>query len=74
MPRKWTEPTGPPPKYRVGDKVRFRHGRIVIVGEVSEDRGLIGDKGRRMYGIRFSRPYWDSTYTERGEEDIEPAT
>ncbi len=74
MPHKTKEPAAPPPRYRIGDKVKFTYGRIPVVGEITEDRGPIGYKGRRLYGVRYSRPDSDPSYTELGEDEMEPAT
>ena len=37
----------PEPRFRKGDRVRFRFGSRSVGGEVKEDRGPIGMKGRR---------------------------
>ncbi len=74
MPRsKWTEPKAPPARYRVGDKVKFMYVTIPVVGEITEDRGPLGIKGRRLYGVRYSRPDTDPSYIELGEDEMEPA-
>ena len=70
----WTEPTGPPPRYRIGDKVKFMYGQIPVVGEITEDRGLLGVKGERVYGLRYALPESDPTYGEVPEGELEPAT
>lgn len=72
MPRKMTAPVAPPPRYKVGDKVKFMYVTIPVVGEITEDRGPLGIKGRRLYGVRYSRPDSDPSYTELGEDEMEP--
>jgi hypothetical protein len=74
MPRNLTPPTATPPRYHVGEKVKFMYVRIPVVGEITEDRGPIGVGGRRLYRIRYSRPDSDPSYTELPEEELEPAT
>jgi len=44
----------PEPRFRKHDQVRFRFGTRTIQGEVKEDRGPIGVKGRRLYLVEFS--------------------
>jgi hypothetical protein len=39
--------------FRKGDLVRFRLGTRSVQGEVKEDRGPIGVKGRHLYLIEF---------------------
>ena len=39
--------------FRKGDLVRFRLGTRSIQGEVKEDRGPIGVKGRHLYLVEF---------------------
>ena len=43
----------PEPRFRKGDRVRFRFGIRSVQGEVKEDRGPIGIKGRRLYLVEF---------------------
>lgn len=43
----------PEPRFRKGDLVRFRLGTRIVQGEVKEDRGPIGVKGRRLYLVEF---------------------
>ncbi len=40
-------------RYRKGDHVKFRLGTRYLQGEVKEDRGPIGVKGRRLYVVEF---------------------
>lgn len=39
--------------FRKGDLVRFRLGTRLVQGEVKEDRGPIGVKGRHLYLVEF---------------------
>jgi hypothetical protein len=40
-------------QFRKGDLVRFRLGTRSVQGEVREDRGPIGVKGRHLYLVEF---------------------
>ena len=40
-------------RFRKGDRVRFRLGLRFVQGEVKEDCGPIGIKGRRLYSVEF---------------------
>lgn len=46
----------PETRFRKGDLVTFRVGITDVQGEIKEDRGPIGVKGRRLYLIEFP---WD---------------
>jgi hypothetical protein len=43
----------PESQFRKGDLVRFKFGLRFVQGEVKEDRGPIGIKGRRLYLVEF---------------------
>jgi hypothetical protein len=43
----------PEAKFRKGELVRFRLGTRSVQGEVKEDRGPIGVKGRHLYLVEF---------------------
>lgn len=43
----------PETQFRKGDLVRFRLGTRSVQGEVKEDRGPIGVKGRHLYLVEF---------------------
>ena len=43
----------PDARFRKGDLVRFRFGTRSVQGEVKEDRGPIGIKGRHLYLVEF---------------------
>jgi len=43
----------PQAQLRKGDLVRFRLGMRSVQGEVKEDRGPIGVKGRHLYLVEF---------------------
>ncbi len=43
----------PETHFRKGDQVRFRLGTRFVQGEVKEDRGPIGIKGRHLYLVEF---------------------
>jgi hypothetical protein len=46
-------------QFRKGDPVRFRLGTRFAQGEIKEDRGPIGIKGRHLFLVEF-RPEPDS--------------
>jgi hypothetical protein len=43
----------PEVQFRKGELVRFRLGTRSVQGEVKEDRGPIGIKGRHLYLVEF---------------------
>jgi hypothetical protein len=43
----------PEAKFRKGELVRFRLGTRSAQGEIKEDRGPIGVKGRHLYLVEF---------------------
>jgi hypothetical protein len=42
-----------PPLFQIGDWVSFQYGTRKVFAEVVEDRGPIGVRGRRLYGLRL---------------------
>jgi hypothetical protein len=59
------------PLFKVGDHVRFHYVNRFIDGVIVEDRGNLGLKGRRVYGIQF--PGYDLNeprYIEMQEDEI----
>src|SRR4051794_16715286 len=65
--------TKPAPRFRVGEWVSYTFGLGRGLGQIVEDRGLLGYQGRRLYGIRIDRGQPYPRTTERPEEDLEPA-
>jgi hypothetical protein len=60
-----------PGPYREGDRVRFPWGRSVVEGVIVEDRGNLGVKGARLYGIKFRvDDITDEMYIELPVEDF----
>jgi|SRR5271157_783086 len=59
------------PRFRVGDPVRFLYGTEKVAGEILEDRGPLGDYGRRLYRVRINAGQEDESSFEIPEEDIE---
>ena len=49
MGRTWS----PPGPFRVGDRVKVTSRHDPIVGEIIEDRGLIGHRRRHYYTVRL---------------------
>ena len=59
------------PRFRVGDPVRFLYGTEKVAGEILEDRGPLGEYGRRLYRVRINAGRDDESSFEIPEEDIE---
>ena len=63
----WRNP-GP---FRVGDRVLMRFGGGQIEATIVEDRGNLGEGGKRIYGLRFrSDDVTEERYTERIVDDL----
>ena len=62
------------PLFKVGDWVSFQYGLREALAQVIEDRGPIGDKGRRLYGLQMEREMCDPDYFELPEVELKPAT
>jgi hypothetical protein len=60
------------PQFQVGEWVAAPTGSRKIIGQIVEDRGPIGMKGRRLYRLRIDRDDVESTI-EVPEVDLEPA-
>jgi len=58
-------------KFRVGDRVRILYGHRGLIGEVVEDRGNIGIKGMRIYGVTAKVDEWNDHTSEYPEESLE---
>jgi hypothetical protein len=52
-----------PGRFRVGERVRIKHGFKVMIAEVVEDRGTIGVGGRRLYGVKVRVDPWNELTT-----------
>lgn len=62
-----------PPRFRVGDAVEVLYGPQKVEGDILEDRGPLGEFGRRLYRIRINRGREDEATFEIPEEDLEEA-
>jgi len=62
-------PLETPGRFKVGDKVRSKYGWAGVVGEIIEDYGNIGRRGRRMYTIRWKIE--DEPELAAGDDDLE---
>jgi hypothetical protein len=67
-------PAEPPPRFKVGDRVRFLWGFDPVEAVIVEDRGCIGHQGRRLYGITMHNPPAEARTFEMPEADLEPAS
>jgi hypothetical protein len=45
-----------------------------VIGEVIEDRGPIGFRGRRLYAVKMRLDPWNEHTTELPEESLEEVT
>jgi hypothetical protein len=59
------------PRFHVGDRVSFLYGIEKVAGEILEDRGSLGDFGRRFYRVRINAGQEDESSFEIPEEVIE---
>jgi hypothetical protein len=63
----WKNP-GP---LRVGDRVHMQFGREQVEGTIAEDRGNLGEGGKRIYGVRFRLDdVSDEMYMERVVDEL----
>lgn len=61
------------PKFKVGDWVSIINGPHRLLAVIVEDRGPLGVKGRRIYGLR-EFPLWAPIVeSEVAEDYLEPA-
>jgi hypothetical protein len=62
-----------PPQFQVGERVQFPFGGVKGIGEIVEDRGLVGIPGNRLYAISIPMDPDDSLLWIVPEEQLEPA-
>jgi hypothetical protein len=62
----------PEPKFRKGDRVKFRLGIRSVQGFVKEDRGPIGIKGRHLYLVEFRAEPTSPSMIELPADQLEP--
>jgi hypothetical protein len=60
-------------RFQPGDRVLMRHVGSLLPAVVVEDRGCLGIGGRRLYGLSYLLNPSELRYTERPEEELEPA-
>lgn len=58
--------------FRVGDRVTISWGSKPMEATITEDRGLLGVGGRRLYQIEIPLDPFDPIITEFPEEEIAP--
>jgi len=56
---------------KVGDRVRFRFALTDVEGVIIEDRGNLGERGQRLYGIKFQFGDSPDMYTELAPDEYE---
>ncbi len=61
------------PRFRIGEWVLFPFGTRKVLAKIIEDRGPIGYRGRRLYGVLLDRNRPEPKTTEAPEEDLEAA-
>jgi hypothetical protein len=59
------------PRFRIGDVVSFLYGPQRVSGEIIEDRGQLGEFGRRLYRVRVEFDHDESMTLELPEEDMD---
>jgi hypothetical protein len=64
-------PKQTPGRFRVGDRVRFRHIFRGVVGEIVGDRGPIGVAGRRLYAVKLHLAEGNELTSEFPEAELE---
>jgi hypothetical protein len=60
-----------PPKFRLGDWVKFLYGVRPVFAQIIEDRGPLGRDRRRLYRIRLDWDLDESTEFEMPEDEME---
>lgn len=64
----------PPAQFQVGDRVKFPFPGRMVEGIVTEDRGCIGWKGRRLLEVEIiEEDGRTGRLLEMPEEELEPA-
>jgi hypothetical protein len=63
-----------PARFRVGTWVSLLYGPRTVLAQVVEDRGPIGWRGRRLYGIRIDQGLGEPVTLEMPEEELQPAS
>jgi hypothetical protein len=61
------------PKFRVSEWVTYRYITARILGQIVQDRGLLGYRGRRLYELRTGWNPSDPDTTTVPEEELERA-
>ena len=59
------------PRFKIGDHVRFRSTLLSLEGTITEDRGLLGIGGRRIYQVLVPITYSEPMIYEMREDEIE---
>ena len=62
------------PRFRTGDWVSFLYGTRRLIVQVIEDRGPIGLRGRRLYGVRLDNDQEEPSTSEIPEDDLRAGT
>lgn len=62
------------PKFHVGESVSFEFGLRQVRGKIVEDRGPLGVKGRRIYGVQLDMDPLESMFFELPEDELQSTT
>jgi hypothetical protein len=60
-------------RFRVGDRVEFVMGRRKVIGVITEDRGLIGAHGRRLFQVQVPMDPYEPALFELPADEIQTA-
>ena len=60
-----------PPRFHIGDWVRFDYGPKKVSARIVEDRGLLGVHGRRLYRVQLDDTLGQASTFEMPENELE---
>jgi hypothetical protein len=60
-----------PPRFHIGDWVKFDYGPKKVSARIVEDRGLLGIQGRRLYRVQLDKELGEASTFEVPENELE---
>src|SRR5208337_1862944 len=60
-----------PPRFHIGDWVKFDYGPKKVSAMIVEDRGLLGIQGRRLYRVQLDKELGEASTFEVPENELE---
>ena len=60
-----------PPRFRIGDWVKFDYGPKKVAARIVEDRGPLGVHGRRLYRVQLDEKLGDASTFEMPENELD---